>query len=85
LGGVTIEWALMDKTNVTRIATPDITIDIINAAAGQCRLDVPRAVTSGLTPGRYQDALRVTGAVRGILWVGPIIVKAAPDFGASTP
>lgn len=72
-----IQWALLDRNNKRVINGADVSIAVIDAAAGQCSIIVPSTATSGLASGMYTDTLRIKiGGLTSTLSVGSIHVTA---------
>jgi hypothetical protein len=79
-----IEWTLLDRRQ-QRVINGEAIITITDGPAGRCSILVPATVTSGIAPGAYTDALRVTVATTvGTLFYGAIQVRGDP-WRAPTP
>lgn len=84
LTGATIEWELRPSgaqpgaAAVISLTTEDI--QIIDAAAGDFRIFIPRAITTAIAPGAYIDQCRVTKgeALRSTQWYG--VIEVADTF-----
>jgi hypothetical protein len=74
-----IKWALMNRDYKRVLDVADVSIVIVDAAAGKCSINVPAAKTSPLAAGRYTDVIRiVTGGITSTLCYGPLSVMADP-------
>ena len=74
-----IKWCLTNAVLQYVLDNEDVTISIIDAAAGQCVILVPSAKTSPLAGGKYSDAIRIIiGGITSTLSVGDIYVIADP-------
>jgi hypothetical protein len=73
----TIEWALVDRNYNRVINGTDISISVVDAAAGKCAILVPAMTTTVLAAGTYTDTLRITiGGIVSTLSAGSIHVIA---------
>jgi len=78
LTSATLEWTLIDMNGNLAIPDDSATITIQTPpTAGLISITVPSAITEGLLPGRYTDALRVTiSGNPDTIWTGSILVDA---------
>ena len=77
--GTIIRWALMNAFDQRALDETDVSIAIVDAAAGQIMISVPAAKTSPLPSGRYNDTIRIIiGGYTSTLSFGPISVTADP-------
>jgi hypothetical protein len=74
-----ILWTLVDRTWKPVIEADEIGISIVDAAAGQCAIQIPAAVTTTVEAAVYSDFIRIViGGVTSTLATGPIFVTADP-------
>lgn len=72
-------WALVGPDGIG-VSAVGAVITKSAPTAGRGMITVPRAVTEGLTVGRYFDSLRVLiGSSESTFWVGTILVDADPS------
>jgi hypothetical protein len=58
-----LEWVLSTRGALAQAIAPDeAMVDIVDAAAGEVLVRVPRTITETIYAGRYHDALRITDA-----------------------
>jgi hypothetical protein len=77
------EWCLINGDGAQALGPGDAVVTVQTpATAGLVAIVVANAITAGLAPGRYVDALRVTiNGPRSTLWRGCILVGAdLPDI-----
>ena len=75
----TIEWALMNANYQRVLDETNVTISVVDAAAGRISILVPAAKTSPLAAGHYNDTIRIVfGGFTSTLSYGPISVSADP-------
>jgi hypothetical protein len=75
-----VYWTLLGPDGYPVLSLDQATVVVVGApTGGTVRISVSAAVTSGLDPGRYTDAIRVVGAaLTASFWVGQILVDANP-------
>ncbi len=73
-----ISWTLIAPDGTLAIPNNSAQVAVpVPMTSGLVVINVPRDVTTTLTPGRYTDALRVTIAdLRDTIWTGMILVNA---------
>jgi hypothetical protein len=73
-----IDWTLLDRRQ-QRVINGEAIIVITDGPAGKCSITIPASISSGIAPGSYTDALRVTIAMTvGTLFYGTIQVRGDP-------
>ena len=77
--GTRIQYALMNSFDQRALDETDVTISVVDAAAGQITISVPAAKTSPLPGGKYNDTIRIMfGGYTSTLSYGPVSVTADP-------
>jgi hypothetical protein len=81
LEGVAIQWALMDESRnpIATASVADGRITVTNSAGGIIDMAIPHAVTKGVSPGLYSDALRVVrDGEPSTMWAGMLTIADTP-------
>lgn len=75
-----VYWTLLGSDGYPILSADQATVAIIDPpSSGVVRISVSKAVTTGLDPGRYTDAIRVVGiSLTATFWIGQILVDADP-------
>jgi hypothetical protein len=79
LDGKIVQWSLASRGALQQLIGPvEAEIEVLDSATGQIVVHVDRSVTRTLSPGRYEDAIRVSDIATGLatLQVGEIHVLA---------